>query len=65
MFIADYVLLGYGTGAIMAVSGGDRRDWDFASEFGLPIVETVAGGDISQGAYSGEGEVVNSDHRTG
>ncbi|MGX9788789.1 leucine--tRNA ligase [Mycobacterium sp. MMS18-G62] len=65
IFIADYVLLGYGTGAIMAVPGGDQRDWDFATEFGLPIVETVAGGDISQGAYSGDGEVINSDYLNG
>ncbi|MGZ5395654.1 MAG: leucine--tRNA ligase [Mycobacterium sp.] len=65
VFIADYVLLGYGTGAIMAVPGGDQRDWDFATEFGLPIVETVAGGDISQGAYSGDGEVVNSEYLNG
>ena len=56
---------GYGTGAIMAVPGGDQRDWDFATEFGLPIVETVAGGDISQAAYSGDGEVVNSDYLNG
>jgi leucyl-tRNA synthetase len=55
VFIADYVLIGYGTGAIMAVPGGDQRDWDFANEFGLQIVETVAGGDISQAAYSGDG----------
>jgi leucyl-tRNA synthetase len=65
VFIADYVLIGYGTGAIMAVPGGDQRDWDFANEFGLPIVETVAGGDISQAAYSGDGEVVNSDYLNG
>ncbi len=65
VFIADYVLEGYGTGAIMAVPGGDQRDWDFAQEFGLPIVETVAGGDISQAAYSGDGEVVNSDYLNG
>ncbi|MBW8711280.1 MAG: class I tRNA ligase family protein, partial [Mycobacterium sp.] len=65
VFIADYVLIGYGTGAIMAVPGGDQRDWDFATQFGLPIVETVAGGDISQGAYSGDGEVVNSDYLNG
>ena len=65
VFTADYVLLGYGTGAIMAVPGGDQRDWDFATAFGLPIVETVAGGDISQGAYSGDGEVVNSDYLNG
>ncbi|WP_199193900.1 leucine--tRNA ligase [Mycobacterium sp. ITM-2016-00318] len=60
IFIADYVLLGYGTGAIMAVPGGDQRDWDYATQFGLPIVEVVAGGDISQGAYNGDGEMVNS-----
>ena len=65
VFIADYVLMGYGTGAIMAVPGGDQRDWDFAHEFGLPIIETVAGGDISQAAYSGDGEVVNSDYLNG
>ncbi len=60
VFIADYVLAGYGTGAIMAVPGGDQRDWDFATEFGLPIVEVVAGGDISQQAYTGDGVMVNS-----
>jgi leucyl-tRNA synthetase len=60
VFIADYVLIGYGTGAIMAVPGGDQRDWDFATEFGLPIVEVTSGGDVSQGAYSGDGVLVNS-----
>ncbi len=60
IFIADYVLAGYGTGAIMAVPGHDQRDWDFASELGLPIVEVVAGGDISQAAYAGDGVLVNS-----
>ena len=65
VFIADYVLIGYGTGAIMAVPGGDQRDWDFAHEFGLPIIEVVAGGDISQAAYSGDGELVNSDYLNG
>ena len=65
VFIADYVLIGYGTGAIMAVPGGDQRDWDFANEFGLPIIEVVAGGDISQAAYSGVGEMVNSDYLNG
>ena len=44
VFIADYVLAGYGTGAIMAVPGHDQRDWEFAREFGLPIVEVIAGG---------------------
>lgn len=65
VFIADYVLLGYGTGAIMAVPGHDQRDWEFANEFGLPIVEVVAGGDVSQAAYTGDGEIVNSDHLDG
>ncbi|MBU3750648.1 MAG: leucine--tRNA ligase [Mycobacterium sp.] len=60
VFIADYVLLGYGTGAIMAVPGHDQRDWEFASEFGLPITEVIAGGDISQEAYVGAGTLVNS-----
>jgi leucyl-tRNA synthetase len=65
VFIADYVLISYGTGAIMAVPGGDQRDWDFATAFGLPIVEVVAGGDISQGAYNEDGEMVNSDYLNG
>ncbi|MGB3485652.1 MAG: leucine--tRNA ligase [Mycobacterium sp.] len=65
IFIADYVLAGYGTGAIMAVPGGDQRDWDFATEFGLPIVEVVAGGDISESAYSGDGVMVNSGYLDG
>ena len=65
IFIADYVLAGYGTGAIMAVPSGDQRDWDFATEFGLPIVEVVAGGDVSLGAYSGDGVLVNSDYLNG
>ena len=60
VFIADYVLAGYGTGAIMAVPGGDQRDWDFATEFGLPIVEVVSGGDVSEAAYTGDGVLVNS-----
>lgn len=65
IFIADYVLLGYGTGAIMAVPSGDQRDWEFATEFGLPIVEVVSGGDVTQAAYSGDGEMVNSDYLNG
>ncbi|TRW89317.1 leucine--tRNA ligase [Mycolicibacterium sp. 018/SC-01/001] len=60
VFIADYVLAGYGTGAIMAVPGHDQRDWEFAATFGLPIVEVVAGGDLSEAAYSGDGQLVNS-----
>jgi leucyl-tRNA synthetase len=65
IFIADYVLAGYGTGAIMAVPGHDQRDWEFAHEFGLPIVEVIAGGDISQAAYVGDGVLVNSGYLDG
>jgi len=65
IFIADYVLAGYGTGAIMAVPGHDQRDWDFAHEFGLPIVEVIAGGDVSEAAYSGNGVLVNSGYLDG
>ncbi len=60
VFIADYVLAGYGTGAIMAVPAHDQRDWEFAREFGLPIVEVISGGDVSQAAYGGDGVLVNS-----
>src|ERR1700730_8875106 len=65
IFIADYVLAGYGTGAIMAVPGHDQRDWDFAHELGLPIVEVIAGGDISQAAHAGDGVLVNSGYLDG
>jgi len=65
IFIADYVLQGYGTGAIMAVPGHDSRDWEFAVEFGLPIVEVIAGGDITQEAYIGNGALVNSGYLDG
>ncbi len=65
VFIADYVLAGYGTGAIMAVPGHDQRDWEFAREFGLPILEVIAGGDISDEAYVGDGVLVNSDYLDG
>ncbi len=61
IFIADYVLMGYGTGAIMAVPGQDQRDWDFAEAFGLPIVRTVAPPEGFDGqAYTGEGPAINS-----
>jgi leucyl-tRNA synthetase len=60
VWIADYVLASYGTGAIMAVPGHDERDYEFAQAFGLPIVEVVSGGDLSQDAYSGDGPHVNS-----
>jgi leucyl-tRNA synthetase len=65
IFIADYVLIGYGTGAIMAVPGHDQRDWEFAKEFGLPILEVIAGGDVSESAYTGDGAIVNSDYLNG
>jgi leucyl-tRNA synthetase len=65
IFIADYVLAGYGTGAIMAVPGHDQRDWDFARELHLPIVEVIAGGDISEAAYTADGVLVNSGYLDG
>lgn len=65
IFIADYVLAGYGTGAIMAVPGHDQRDWEFAREFGLPVIEVIAGGDICQAAYTGDGVLVNSGYLDG
>ncbi len=61
VFVADYVLMGYGTGAIMAVPGQDERDWEFATRFRLPIVRTVAPPDGWEGeAYTGEGPAINS-----
>ncbi|QOV13071.1 leucine--tRNA ligase [Viridibacillus arvi] len=60
IWIADYVLATYGTGAIMAVPAHDERDYEFAKQFDLPIVEVVAGGDIEKEAYTGEGKHVNS-----
>ncbi len=60
IWIADYVLAAYGTGAIMAVPGHDTRDWEFAKKFGISIIEVVKGGDIETEAYTGEGEHVNS-----
>ena len=60
VFISDYVMMGYGTGAIMAVPAHDQRDYDFAKKFGVPIVEVIKGGDIEKEAYTGDGEMVNS-----
>lgn len=60
VWIADYVLMTYGTGAIMSVPGHDERDYAFAKQFGLPIVEVVGGGDVSKEAFTGEGKAVNS-----
>ncbi|MCU6707634.1 leucine--tRNA ligase [Paenibacillus sp. J5C_2022] len=65
IWIADYVLAGYGTGAIMSVPGHDTRDWEFAKQFDLPIVEVVQGGDIEKEAYTGDGAHVNSDFLNG
>ncbi len=65
IWIADYVLATYGTGAIMAVPGHDARDYVFAKQFDLPIVEVIAGGDISVEAFTGEGKNVNSDFLDG
>ena len=60
IYISDYVMMGYGTGAIMAVPAHDERDWAFAKKFGIDIIEVIKGGDISKGAYTGDGEMVNS-----
>ena len=62
IWIADYVLISYGTGAIMAVPGHDERDWDFASKYNLPIVEVVEGGDVSKAAFTARGnsKIINS-----
>jgi leucyl-tRNA synthetase len=61
VFVADYVLMGYGTGAIMAVPGQDQRDWDFAGAFGLPIIRTVAPPEGWEGeAFTGDGPAINS-----
>ncbi len=65
IWIADYVMMGYGTGAIMAVPGHDERDHEFATAFGLPIVEVVSGGDVSTEAWTGAGVLVNSDFLDG
>ena len=60
VFIADYVMMGYGTGAIMAVPAHDQRDWEFAKKFGVDIIEVIEGGDIEKEAYTGNGRMVNS-----
>lgn len=65
IYISDYVMMGYGTGAIMAVPAHDSRDYDFAKKFGIPILEVIKGGDISKEAYTGDGEMVNSDFLNG
>ncbi len=65
VFIADYVMMGYGTGAIMAVPAHDQRDYDFAKAFGVDIIEVIKGGDIETEAYTGDGEMINSDFLNG
>ena len=61
IFIADYVMMGYGTGAIMAVPAHDERDWAFAKKFGADIIPVIQGGDIEKTAYTGNGPMINSD----
>ncbi len=61
VFIADYVMMGYGTGAIMAVPAHDQRDYEFAKKFGVDIIEVIKGGDIGECAYTGDGAMINSD----
>lgn len=65
IYISDYVMMGYGTGAIMAVPAHDQRDYDFAKKFGIDIIEVIKGGDISKEAYTGDGEMVNSEFLNG
>ncbi len=65
IYIADYVMMGYGTGAIMAVPAHDQRDWEFAKKFGIDIIEVIKGGDIEKEAYTESGEMVNSDFLNG
>ena len=68
LFVSDYVLMGYGTGIVMGVPGHDQRDWDFATKFGLPIIEVVKGGDVSKAAFAlkdDTGIMVNSDFLNG
>ena len=61
IFIADYVMMGYGTGAIMAVPAHDQRDYEFAKKFGVDIIQVIEGGDIEKEAYTGDGRMINSD----
>ena len=63
--IADYVLASYGTGAVMAVPAHDQRDWEFAKQFGLPIVEVLEGGNVAEAAYTEDGLHVNSEFLNG
>lgn len=65
IYISDYVMMGYGTGAIMAVPAHDSRDYEFAKKFGIDIIEVIKGGDIEKEAYTESGEMVNSDFLNG
>jgi leucyl-tRNA synthetase len=65
IYISDYVMMGYGTGAIMAVPAHDQRDWEFAKKFGIDIIQVIKGGDIEKEAYTGDGEMINSDYLNG
>ncbi|WP_312247712.1 leucine--tRNA ligase [Streptococcus parasuis] len=65
IWIADYVLASYGTGAIMAVPGHDERDWDFAKQFGLDIIPVLEGGNVDEAPYTGDGLHINSDFLDG
>ncbi|MBE6642298.1 MAG: leucine--tRNA ligase [Ruminococcaceae bacterium] len=65
IYISDYVMMGYGTGAIMAVPAHDERDYDFAKKFGIDIIEVIKGGNIAEAAYAGDGEMVNSEFLNG
>ena len=65
IYISDYVMMNYGTGAIMAVPAHDDRDYEFAKKFNIPIIEVIKGGNISECAYTGDGEMINSGVLTG
>src|SRR5699024_589574 len=65
IWISDYVLMEYGTGAIMAVPAHDERDYEFATKFELPIIEVVQGGDITKEPFVGDGQLINSDFLNG
>ncbi len=65
IYISDYVMMGYGTGAIMAVPAHDERDYDFAKKFGIDIIPVIKGGNVDEAAYTGDGEVINSDFLNG
>ena len=65
IFISDYVMMGYGTGAIMAVPAHDQRDYEFAKRFAIEIIPVIEGGDLEKEAYSGDGVMINSDFLNG